>query len=461
MKLQPNSPHARDVAFHLHPQTDLSQHEKTGPHIMDRGEGIYVFDDGGRRYIEGLAGLWCTSLGFNNKRLVAAAQRQLERLPYYHNFAHKTADPVIDLAEKLIGIAPAPMAKAFFTNSGSEANDTQVKLVWYYNNLRGRPEKKKIIARRGAYHGITVASGSLTGLAYAHRFFDLPIANILHTDSPHYYHFGRDGESEEDFASRMVDNLEQLILDEGPETVAAFIAEPVMGAGGVIPPPRSYFDKVQALLRRHDILFIVDEVITGFGRTGNMFASETYGLTPDMVTVAKALSSAYQPIGGVMVSDEIYRVLVEGSRQVGTFGTGYTYSGHPVPAAVALETLKIYQEDDVVGHVRRVAPSFQERLRGYADHPLVGEARGVGLIGAVELVADKATRKNFSPSLKIGPQVVGLAAKHGLIIRALVNDTIAFCPPLIISEAQVDEMFDCFDKTLDDALDLLAGELAS
>ena len=266
MNLEPNSPHARDIAYHLHPQTNLAAHERLGPHIMERGEGIYVFDDAGKRYIEGLSGLWCTSLGFSEKRLIEAAHRQLDKLPYYHGFAHKATHPVIDLAEKLVGMAPRPMSKAFFTNSGSEANDTQVKLVWYYNNLRGRPEKKKIIARGGAYHGITVASGSLTALPYAHRFFDLPIANILHADCPHYYHHAEDGESEEDFATRLADNLEKLILDEGPETVAAFIAEPVLGTGGVITPPRSYFEKVQAVLRKHDILFIVDEVICGFGR---------------------------------------------------------------------------------------------------------------------------------------------------------------------------------------------------
>ncbi len=449
MNLEPNSPHARDIAYHLHPQTNLAIHEKLGPHIIERGEGIYVYDDSGKRYIEGLAGLWCTSLGFSEKRLVEAARRQLDQLPNYHGFAHKATHPVIDLAEKLISIAPPPMSKAFFTNSGSEANDTQVKLVWYYNNLLGRPQKKKIISRGGAYHGITVASGSLTALPYAHRFFDLPIPNILHTDCPHFYHYAEDGESEEDFATRLSENLEALILREGPETVAAFIAEPVLGAGGVIPPPRTYFDKIQRLLRKYDILFIVDEVICGFARTGNMFGCETYDLKPDLMSVAKALSSAYQPIGAVLVSDEIYKVLIEGSERVGIFGTGFTYSGHPVPAAVALETLKIYEERNIVEHVRQVAQRFQARLQGFSDHPLVGEARGIGLIGALELVEHKDTRKNFDPALKVGPLVMNEAAKQGLIIRALINDTIAFCPPLIITEAEIDGMFDRFAKALD------------
>lgn len=451
MKINPNSPAARDIAYHLHPFTDLSAHEDRGPFIVKKGDGVYVSDDEGKRYIEGLAGLWCTSLGFSEERLVKAAIRQLEELPTYNTFAHKTATAVIDLSEKLIGIAPPSLSKVFFTNSGSEANDTQVKIVWYYNNVRGRPDKKKIIARKGAYHGITLAAASLTGLAYAHRYFDAPIANILHTACPHHYHYARDGESEEAFASRMADELEQLIVDEGPDTVAAFIAEPLLGAGGVIPPPKTYFDKIQAVLRKHDVLFIVDEVITGFGRTGNMFACETYDLEPDMMTVAKALSSAYQPIGGVLISEEIYRTLVEGSREVGMFATGFTYSGHPVPAAVALETLKIYEERNIIDQVRNVAPRFQQRLHAFADHPLVGETRGVGLIGAVEMVEDKASRKNFDASRKVGPWVMNRALEHGLIVRALVNDTIGFCPPLIISESQIDDMFDRFARCLDDA----------
>lgn len=449
MNEEMNSPHARDVAYHVHPQTNLATHEKLGPHIIERGEGIYVYDSDGKRYIEGLSGLWCTALGFSEKRLAEAAFQQLCRLPNYHGFAHKATHPVIDLAEKLIGIAPSPMAKAFFTNSGSEANDTQVKLVWYYNNLLNRPEKKKIIAQGGAYHGLTVASGSLTALPYAHRFFDLPIANILHADCPHYYHFGKDGESEEDFASRLAENLERLILKEGPGTVAAFIAEPVLGAGGVITPPRTYFEKIQKLLRKYDILFIVDEVISGFGRTGNMFACETYELTPDLMSLAKGLSSGYVPIGAVLLSDDVYKVLIEGSKKVGTFGTGFTYSGHPVSAAVALETLKIYEERRIVEHVRHVASRFQARLREFSRHPLVGEARGVGLIGALELVQDKGARRNFDPDMKIGPLVMNNAAEYGVIVRALINDCIAFCPPLIITEAEVDDMFDRFEKALD------------
>ncbi len=444
-----NSPHARDIACHLHPYTNLDLHQTQGPHIFEKGDGIHVIDDSGKSYIEGLSGLWCASLGFSEKRLADAATKQINTLPFYHNFTHKTTPPAIDLAEKLIAMATEPMAKVFFTNSGSEANDMQIKLVWYMNNVLGRPEKKKIISRRGGYHGVTVAAASLTGLAYVQDAFDVPIANILNTDMPHYYHGAINGESEEEFASRLAANLEKLIEDEGKDTIAAFIAEPVMAAGGVIPPPRTYFDKIQEVLRRYDILFIVDEVVCGFGRTANMFGCETYDLKPDAITVAKGLSSGYQPIGAVMISDEIYRILVEGSRKLGIFGTGFTYGGHPVATAVALETLKIYQERDTIGHVRNIAPHFQNRLRSFADHPLVGETRGVGLIGAVELVADKASRKNFDPALKVGARLVKGCSDHGLITRAMANDSIAFCPPLIIDESGIDEMFNRFSQALD------------
>ncbi len=445
-----NSPHARDIRAHLHPFTNAAQHAQTGPHIFTRGEGIFVFDESGKRYIEGLSGLWCASLGFSEQRLVDAAHRQLKTLPFYHNFAHKAVEPAIDLADYLIARAPVPMSKVFFTNSGSEANDTQVKLVWYYNNILGRPNKKKIISRRGSYHGITVASGSLTGLDYAHNAFDLPIANILHTDCPHHYHYAEAGESEERFAARLAANLEEMIEREGPDTVAAFIAEPFLGAGGVIPPPKGYFERIQPLLARYDILFIVDEVISGFYRTGTMFACESYKLKPDLISMAKALSAAYQPIGAVMMSEKVFETIAEGSRRYGLFGTGFTYTGHPVPAAVALETQRIYDERDIGSHVRTLIPRFRKRLERLAEHPLVGEARCAGLVGAVELVADKANKRNFEPGRKVGAWTMNRAIEHGLIVRALVNDTIALCPPLIITAAQIDDMFDRLERTLED-----------
>jgi 4-aminobutyrate--pyruvate transaminase len=416
---------------------------------MARGEGIYVYDEDGKEYIEGLAGLWCASLGFGEERLVEAAARQMRKLPYYHSFGHRVPDVVVDLAERLVKMAPVPMSHAFFCNSGSEANDTVIKLVWYYNNALGRPNKKKIIARLRGYHGVTVAAASLTGLPNNHRDFDLPIANILHTDCPHHYRGAEPGESEEAFAGRCAANLEKLILAEGPETIAAFIAEPVMGAGGVIVPPKTYFEKIQAILRKYDILFIADEVICGFGRTGNMFGTETFGLKPDIMTVAKALSASYLPISGVIINEKLYRAIRDNSSKIGTFGHGYTYSGHPVSAAVALETLKIYEERDIMSQVRRVAPALQNGLRRFADHPLVGEVRGVGLVAAVELVKDKKTKEPFDPKLQVGPSLAQRAQDHGLLVRPLA-DSIAFCPPLIISEAQIGEVLTRFGRALDE-----------
>ncbi|MFC7331920.1 aspartate aminotransferase family protein [Rhodocista pekingensis] len=452
-----NSIASRDIASLLHPYTNLKAHESVGPMVITGGRGVTVVDDAGREYIEGVAGLWCTSLGFDEPRLVEAAVRQLRTLPFYHAFAHKSHEPGIELAEKLVALAPVPMSKAFFACSGSEANDTAVKLVWYYNNALGRPQKKKIIGRIKAYHGVTVASASLTGLPNNHRDFDLPIDRILHTDCPHWYRFHEEGEDEEAFASRLAASLEALIQREGPETVAAFIAEPVMGAGGVIVPPRTYFEKVQAVLRKYDVLLIADEVICGFGRTGAMFGSETFGLKPDIMTMAKALTSAYMPLSAVLVSEPIYRACVTESEKIGVFGHGYTYSGHPVSCAVALETLKIYEERDLVAHARTVGARLQEALGRFRSHPLVGEVRGVGLIAGVELVADKATRQPFDPKLGVAARLAGFAQGHGVILRP-IGDTLGFSPPLIITPEEVDELVARFGRALDDTTAWLEHE---
>ncbi len=453
MAIAPNSAEARDIAYHIHGQTDLKAHEEKGPKIISRGDGVRVYDDDGNEFIEGLAGLWSVSLGFNEPRLVDAATKQLKELPYYHTFAHKTAPPVIDLAERLVGIAPEGLTKAVFQNSGSEAVDTAVKFIWYYHNAIDKPEKKKIIARVNAYHGTGIASASLTGLARMHAAFDLPITDrVLRTDCPHYYRFGEDGETEEEFATRCADNLEKLILDEGPDTVGAFFAEPIMGAGGVLVPPATYFQKVQAVLNKYDVLMVADEVICGFGRTGNMWGCDTLGIKPDLLTCAKALSSSYLPISAVLVSEKLYEAVRDKSGEMGGFSHGYTYSGHPVPAAVAVETLKIYEERDIVGHVKRVSPTLLDGLKAFADHPLVGEVRGAGLLAGVEVVADKASKKAFDPAAKVGPAIQGFAEKNGLLIRAM-GDSIGFCPPLIIDDATIGEMLDRFGKSLDEALD--------
>src|SRR6516225_9318843 len=440
---------ARDIAYHMHPFTNARRLESEGPFVITRGNGISIYDEQGRDYIDGLAGLWCASLGFSEKRLAEAAYKQMLELPYASTFGQRSHPKVIELAEKLISLMPVPMSKVFFNNSGSEANDTAAKIVWYYNNAIGRPRKKKIIGRMKGYHGITVASGSLCGLPFVHQDFDLPIANIRHTDCPHYWRYGKPGESEDDFSTRMAENLDALIEHEGPGTVAAFIAEPVQGGGGAVIPPRGYFAKVQEVLRKHDVLFIADEVICGFGRTGNMFGCETFGIEPDIMTVAKALSSAYLPISATIISEKMAEAITAHSGKLGNFAHGFTYAGHPVSAAVAVETLKIYAERDILAQVRKVGPYLQEKLQELAVHPLVGEARGVGLIGAVHIVADKAARAPLPPAAGIGPLIQQSAMDRGVLIRA-APDAVFVCPPLIITRAEIDELIETLSAALDD-----------
>ena len=445
-----NSAAARDIANLMHPYTDAIAFQETGPMVIARGEGVRVWDEAGKEYIESVAGLWCASLGFSNERLAKAAYDQMRKLPFYHAFTAKSHAPMIDLAEMLVARAPVPMSKAFFANSGSEANDTAIKMVWYFNNAMDRPQKKKIIGRIKGYHGITLAAASLTGLPANHRSFDVPLPGFIHTMTPHYYHGAEPGESEDAFATRCAEELDKLIVAEGPDTVAAMWAEPIMGAGGVIIPPRGYFPKIQAVLKKHDVLLVADEVICGFGRTGNYWGSETLDIQPDILTCAKALSSSYLPISAVLVNQRVFDGLAKESHKIGTFGHGYTYSGHPVAAAVAVETLKIYDEMNIVDHVRQVGPVMQAELRRrFADHELVGEVRGVGLIGAIELVEDKATRKNFDPAKKIGPRLVKLCEENGVIGRTLPNDTLAFSPPLIITEDEIMLMMDRVQAGLD------------
>lgn len=447
----PNSLAGRDLAYSLHPYTNLAVHEEKGPFVITRAEGIYCFDDQGDQYIEGLAGLWCTGLGYSEKRLIQAATKQMETLSFSHSFAHRATVPVIELSEKLIQIAPDGIGKVYLVNSGSEAVDTAIKMVWYYHNAIGQPEKKKIISRKRAYHGVTVAAGSLTALPYAQDGWDLPIDRFIHTDTPCYYRYGEEGESEEDFATRLADNLDKQIKAEGPDTVGGFIAEPVMGAGGVMVPPKTYFEKIQKVLKKHKVLMIADEVICGLGRTGNMWGCNTYDIKPDLMTSAKQLSSAYLPIGAVLLTNDVYEAFVDYSRKLGIFGTGNTYGGHPVAAAVALETLKIYEDDDIMGHVKLVSEHFQKRLKALGDHALVGEARGVGLIGGLELVANKATREQYPPATKAAAVAAEKILGEKLIIRPLPGDAIGICPPLIVSDKEVDDIFDRVARGLDEA----------
>ena len=460
LKAPGNSRRADDVAHVLHPYTNARRHERQGPMVIERGSGVHVYDDDGNEYIDGLAGLWSVAVGFGERRLVEAATRQMEMLPYYHTFSHKSHDPCIALARKLVQMTPDHLQHVFFTNSGSEANDTVVKFVWYYNNVLGRPDKKKIISRLGAYHGVTVAAGSLTGLPWNHAQFDLPIDNILHTGCPHHYRFAHEDEDEAAFAERLADELEALILDQGPETVAAFIGEPVMAAGGVIVPPAGYWEKVQAVCRKYDVLLIADEVITGFGRTGKLFGSELYGLKPDMLVLSKQITSSYMPLASILITDEIYQTIADGSDAVGTLGHGFTASGHPVATAVALENLKIIEERDLVANAAAMGDVLQHGLRAFEDHPLVGEVRGVGLIAAVELVADKASKRPFEPAGRLGSYVYDRAHEHGLIVRS-IRDAIAFCPPLVISADETGTMLSRFSATLDDAMAWVEGGMAS
>ena len=443
MTHQPNSIEGRDIAYHLHSYTNARKQEAEGSIVIDRGEGIYVYDNTGKRYIEGMSGLWSVGVGFGEKRLVEAAARQMEKLPYYHTFTQKTHTPAAELAEKLVGMAPVPMSKAYFTNSGSEANDTMIKMVRYRSNALGKPEKKKIISRIKGYHGVTLAAASMTGLPNNHRSFDLPMEGVLHTSCPHYRVYEQDNESEAEFVTRMVADLEAMIEAEGADTIAAFIGEPVMGAGGVIVPPEGYWEQIQAVLNKHDILLVADEVICGFGRTGNMFGSETMGMQPDIMTLSKQLSSSYQPISALLINDRVYQPIADESKTIGTFGHGYTAAGHPVAAAVALENLAIIEERDLVGNVRALAPRFAEGLGTFADHPLVVETRGIGLIGAIELKPREGV-----PAGALGPRLFSILHENGLVSRA-IGDSLALCPPMIIDDTQLDEMFDIFEKSLD------------
>lgn len=442
---------ARDIENVLHPYTNLERHRQDGPLIIERGRGIYVEDSEGRRYIEALAGLWSVALGFSEPRLVEAASRQMRQLPYYHCFGHKSHRTLIELSELLVGMAPVRMSKAYLANSGSEANDSAIKMIWYWANAIGKPAKKKIISRARAYHGVTVGAASLTGLPNNHRSFDLPLRGVLHARCPHYWREGAPGESEEAFAGRLAQELEELIESEGADTIGAFFAEPLMGAGGVILPPPTYWARIQEVLKKNDILLVADEVICGFGRTGRMFGCETFGIEPDMMVLSKQMSSSYLPISALLINEKVYVPVAEESGRIGTFGHGFTCGGHPVAAAVALETIRIIGERNLVSHAAQVGDHMQGRLRELERHPLVGEVRGIGLIAGVELVSNKSAERARQSPGRIGAAVNASLLRHGVIARSIV-DTVAFCPPLIITVDEVDELIGRFRLALDDVL---------
>lgn len=448
----------QDIAHHVHPQSNLRQHAENGPTMITRGKGVFIYDSDGRKIIDGFSGLGCVSLGYHNERLAEAAARQMNTLPFAPTFYNRSHPRVAELGERLIGLAPGNMNRVMFQCSGSEANDTAIKLLWYTNTANGSPERRKIIGRVRGYHGNTVATVSLSGQPHMHARFGLPLPEFKHTELPNYYRFHIDGESEEEFSSRMAARFEDLILAEGPETVAAFFAEPAISGGGALMPPRGYWEAMQAVLRKYDIKFVADEVVCGFGRTGNLWGSETWGLKPDMVSCAKALSAAFFPVSALMFKDKMYADMMKNSDEVGVFGHGYTYAGHPVGAAVALEALDIYDEIDLVGHVRKVSETFLARCHALADHPLVAEVRGTGLFCGFELMKDAVKREPFDPSWKVGELVQNFAHDRGLYLRAIV-DRMSFMPPLIINEDEIGIAADRFKGALDDAWAVVRGRV--
>ena len=455
----PNSVEGRDALAHLHGYTNARTHSDVGALIIENGKGVHVWDNSGNQYIEAMAGLWSTALGFSEQRLVDVATAQMQKLPYYHTFAHKGHGQAADLAYKLVEIAPAPMSKAFFTNSGSEAIDTAIKLIWYRSNALGKPEKKKIISRNRAYHGVTTAGACLTGLPANHASFDC-LVPVVRITCPHFWREGHEGETEEQFASRMAEELDAAIQAEGPDTIAAFFAEPVQGAGGVVVPPATYWQKIQAVLNKYDILLVADEVICGFGRTGNMFGSQTYDIQPDIMTLSKQMTSSYLPGSALLINDRVFEPIADESNKVGVLGHGFTGGGHPVVCAVANETIRIIEEDNLVAHAAKVGAHMLRSLKQYESHPLVAEVRGVGLIAAIELVTDKETKVALEKPGQLGAIANAKSMEAGFFTRNMA-DAMAFCPPLVITESEIDDLVSRVGQALDATLSELPANTVS
>lgn len=439
-----------DAQSILHPSTNANEFAKTGSRIMKSGHGVYLHDTDGNKLIDAVAGLWCVNVGYGRKELADAMHAAATEMGYYHTFTGMSNVPQIELAERLLALAPANMSKVFFASGGSDGNDSLMKIVWYYHNLIGKPEKRKIISRWQAYHGTSIATASLTGLPSFHRDFNLPIDGVIHTESPDYFRHANEGESEVDFSKRRAAELEALILEHGPETVGAFIAEPVMGAGGVITPPEDYFSEIQKVTRKYDILFIADEVVCGYGRLGKWWGSEVYGIEPDMITTAKALTSGYFPFSASFITEEIWDVIKQGSAKYGSFAHGYTYAGHPVGAAVAMANLSIIENEKLVERAAENGAYFHQQLQEKVGKDgFVGQIRGQGMLAAVQLMQDARNKTFFDPTTKIAPQVTTECYNNGLIARPLPSvDSVAFSPPLIASKAEIDQIVDIFDHSV-------------
>lgn len=451
-----------DRAATLHPFTPLrafAQGEMGDPTIVETAKGIRIQDASGQTLIDAFAGLYCVNIGYGRTEVAEAISRQAHKLAYYHTYAAHTTEELAILSDRLVRMAPGRMSKVFYGLSGSDANETQAKLVWHYNNLLGRPKKKKIISRERGYHGCSVMSGSMTGMSFYHDHMDLPLPGVLHTGAPHHYWGAEPGETEADFSRRRAAELEALIVREGPETVAAFIAEPALGTGGLIPPPEGYWPAIQAVLKKYDVLLIADEVICGFGRLGAPFGSHLYGMEPDLVTVAKGLTSAYFPLSGAIVGERVYRVMEEASDRIGSFSHGYTYSGHPIGAAAANAVLDIVEKEDLAGKARDTGAYMQSRMKEtFAQLPIVGEVRGVGMLAAIEFVADREKKRRFDPALKVGPRVAKATRDRGLIARAMPHgDILGFAPPLITTRAEVDEIVAIAERAVRQVMDELAA----
>ncbi|MFC3630452.1 aminotransferase [Paracoccus angustae] len=449
----------------LHPFTQLKDFAtgKAGdPTIVTGGKGIRIQDAKGNQLIDAFAGLYCVNIGYGRDEVAEAISRQAYQLAYYHSYAAHTTEELARLSDRLVKMAPGKMSKVFYGMSGSDANETQAKLVWYYNNLRGKPNKKKIISRERGYHGCSVISGSMTGMSFYHDHMDLPMGLIRHTGAPHHYWGAEPGETEMQFSARRAQELEALILREDPDTVGAFIGEPVLGTGGITPPPEGYWAAIQAVLRKYDILLIADEVVTGFGRTGAMFGSITYGMEPDLITVAKGLTSAYVPLSASIISEKVYRVMEDAADRIGAFSHGYTYSGHPIGAACANAVLNIVEREDLPGNARTTGEYFQSELRkAFAQMPIVGEVRGVGLMGAVEFVADREKKTRFDAGLKVGARISAAARARGLIARAMPHgDILGFAPPLVTTREEVDQIVALAAEAARQVMDELARETA-